>query len=257
MRLPQYINYLILSLNFITLGCGSSQSGLALPTSGASNVREEFDPYTLNDDDFLLQPTSSTQSVSEQISLPNIARPQPTSISKRTSGYRVQIAAVLDRARAEMLQQSIQRKLQALTYVYYDDDTHLYKIQAGNNSTPAEAKQLRDDIRAQGYPEAYVIRTQIEVTDTRPQIKKPVKTRGFRLQVFSASTRQAAEDARNRAKQHLSRDDVFIDFDPPYFKVRVGNFKTRKEAEKLLKTAQKQGYETPFVVETQIQTSPQ
>ena len=148
MRLSQHINCFILLLGFVTLGCGSSQSGLALPTSGPSKVREEFDPYTLNDDNFLLQPNSPTQSVSEKISQPYIALPEPTSISKRTSGYRVQIAAVLDRARAEMLQQSIQRLLQALTYVYYDDDTHLYKIQAGNIGTPAEAEGLRDDIRS-------------------------------------------------------------------------------------------------------------
>ncbi|MBT3604580.1 MAG: SPOR domain-containing protein [Candidatus Latescibacteria bacterium] len=260
MRQSQYINYFILLFGAVIFGCGSTQSGLELPTSGPSTIREEFDPYTLNDDDFLLQPTSRarTQITSNPTTPIITAQPAPTSLSKQTSGYRVQIAAVLDRSRAEALQKSIQRQLQALTYVYYDEDTHLYKIQAGNHSTPAESEKLRDQIRAQGYPEAYVVRTQIEMTTTvQPQIKKPVKTRGFRLQIFSASTRQAAEDARNRAKQQLSRDDIFIDFEPPYFKVRIGNFKTRKDAEKLRDTAKKQGYETPFVVETQIQTSPQ
>lgn len=252
----QHIHYCILFLGVILWGCGSSQSGAILPTSGPTSIREEFDPYTLNDDVFLLQPTSAPQATSAPSAQVPVKLPEPTSLSKRTSGYRVQIAAVLDRARAETLQKSIQRELQALTYVYYDEDTHLYKIQAGNHTLPAESEKLRDDIRAQGYPEAYVVRTQIETTDTRPKIKAPVKTRGFRLQIFSASTRQAAEDARNRAKQQLSRDDIFIDFEPPYFKVRVGNFKTRKDAEKLRDTAKKRGYETPFVVEAQIQNTP-
>lgn len=256
MKFSQQAYYWALSFVILTIGCGSSQTGLALPQAGSTAIREEFDPYTLNDDDFLLQP-SGTQSKTTSLSESPTPMPEPTTLSKKTSGYRVQIAAVLDRARAEALQQSIQRQLQTLTYVYYDEDTHLYKIQAGNNTTPAEAEKLRDDIRTQGYPEAYVVRTQIEVTDTRPQIKAPVQTRGFRLQIFSASTRQAAEDARNRAKQLLRRDDIYIDFEPPYFKVRVGNFNTRKDAEKLSETAKKQGYETPFVVESQIQNTPQ
>ena len=256
MNKNQHIYYGILSLTLVLWGCGSSQPGAVLPTSGPTTIREEFDPYTLNDDVFLLQPTSAPQITPTPNTQAPVALPEPTTLSKRTSGYRVQIAAVLDRTRAEALQQSIQRELQTLTYVYYDEDTHLYKIQAGNHTLPAQAEKLRDDIRTQGYPEAYVVRTQIEITDTRPQIKKPVKTRGFRLQIFSAATRQAAEDARNRAKQQLSRDDIFIDFEPPYFKVRVGNFTTRKEAEKLRETAQKRGYETPFVVETQIQNAP-
>jgi cell division septation protein DedD len=256
MRHAQHTNYLFLLLGIVLWGCGSSQSGLALPTSGSATIREEFDPYTLNDDDFLLQPQTRAQTITTPAAQAPISLPDPVSTAKRVSGYRVQIAAVLDRTRAEALQQNIQRQLQTLTYVYYDEDTHLYKIQAGNTSTPAQAEKLRDDIRTQGFPEAYVVRTQIEMTDTQPQITAPVKTLGFRLQIFSASTRQAAEDARNRAKQKLSRDDIFIDFEPPYFKVRVGNFKTRKDAEKLLETIKKQGYETPFVVETQIQNSP-
>jgi len=250
------MNYLFLLVGVILWGCGSSQSGLSLPQTGSTTIREEFDPYTLNDDDFLLQPQTRTQTITAPTAQTPVSLPDPISTSKRVSGYRVQIAAVLDRTRAEALQQNIQRQLQTLTYVYYDEDTHLYKIQAGNTSTPAQAEKLRDDIRTQGFPEAYVVRTQIEMTDTQPQITTPVKTRGFRLQIFSASTRQAAEEARNRAKQQLSRDDIFIDFEPPYFKVRVGNFKMRKDAEKLLETIKKQGYETPFVVETQIQNSP-
>lgn len=256
MRHANHTNYFFLLLGVILWGCGSSQSGLTLPQTGPTSIREEFDPYTLNDDDFLLQPPTRTQNAPIPTAKTTISVPDPVSTSKRISGYRVQIAAVLDRTRAEALQQNIQRQLQTLTYVYYDEDTHLYKIQAGNTSTPAQAEKLRDDIRTQGFPEAYVVRTQIEMTDTQPKITAPVKTRGFRLQIFSASTRQAAEDARNRAKQQLSRDDIFIDFEPPYFKVRVGNFKTRKDADKLLDTIKKQGYETPFVVETQIQNSP-
>ena len=53
-----------------------------------------------------------------------------------------------------------------------------------------------------------------------------------------------------QARVQLARDDVFIDYEPPYFKVRVGNFQTRNNAEKLLEEVTKKGYETAFIVQT-------
>ena len=189
--------FFVILVGMTTSGCGSSQSGLALPASASSSIREEFDPFTLNDDDFLLQPITGGKAISESKSPISVTAPQPTSSTAAALGYRIQIAAVLDRSRAEALQQELQRQLQVLTYLYYDTDTHLYKIQAGNNGTPAEAESLKERVRTKGYPEAYVVRTQIEVTDTRPtRTTAPTKTRGFRLQVFSASTGR-----RRRPKQ--------------------------------------------------------
>ena len=52
------------------------------------------------------------------------------------------------------------------------------------------------------------------------------------------------------ARVQLARDDVFIDFESPYFKVRVGNFQTRNNAEKLLEEVREKGYETAFIVQT-------
>jgi cell division protein FtsN len=241
--------YFVLVLLF--LGCAGSQSQMAAPPMGGSSaIREEFDPYTLNDDDFLLQPAARAEVAPPQ------AAPLLTEATRKTAGFRVQIAAVLDRTRAESLRERIQREVQALTYIYYDEDTHLYKIQAGNSRTPEQAERLRDNIKAQGFPEAYVVRTQIEVTDVQPQVRRPVTTSGYRVQIFSSSTRHAAEESQTQASAQLNRDDVFIDFEPPYFKVRIGNFQARKDAEKFLDEAKKKGYETPFIVQAQIRTSP-
>ena len=38
-------------------------------------------------------------------------------------------------------------------------------------------------------------------------------------------------------------------FESPYFKVRVGNFQTRNDAEILLEEVTKKGYETAFIVQ--------
>ncbi|MCY3682061.1 MAG: SPOR domain-containing protein [Gemmatimonadetes bacterium] len=219
-------------------GCVAQQNQLVPPADSpmadssvadSSAVREEFDPQTLMDDDMVLQ-------------TPARAEAMPPAEGSQIEGFRVQVAALRDHNRAEALREQIQRDAQVLTYIYFDEDIQLYKIQAGNSHTPESAEILRDAIRALGFPDAYVVRTQI--ANVQPQA-----TLGFRVQIFSSSTRVSAENAQMQARVQLARDDVFIEFEPPYFKVRVGNFQTRNDAEILLKEVTKKGYETAFIVQ--------
>ena len=198
----------------------------------SSAVREEFDPQTLMDDDPVLQ-------------TPARAEAMPPAEGSQIEGLRVQVAALRDHNRAEALREQIQREAQVLTYIHFDEDIQLYKIQAGNSHTPESAEILRDAIRALGFPDAYVVRTQI--VNVQPESDA---TSGFRVQIFSSSTRGSAENAQMQARVQLARDDVFIEFEPPYFKVRVGNFQTRNDAKILLEEVTKKGYETAFIVQT-------
>ena len=147
-------------------GCSGTRPQTSPSDAGSSAAREEFDPYTLNDDDFLLRPTSST-SPTRPTKDTAVAPVKIT--SKKTEGYRVQLAAVLDRARADLLLKRIPQELQKLADVIYDQDTHLYKIQAGHCQTPVEAERLRDEFKKLGFQEAYVVRTQIVQTPLSPR----------------------------------------------------------------------------------------
>ena len=220
-------------------GCVAQQTQLVPPADSpmadssavdSSAAREEFDPQTLMDDDLVLQ-------------TPARAEAMPPAEVSQIEGFRVQVAALRDHNRAEALHEQIQRDAQVLTYIHFDEDIQLYKIQAGNSHTPESAETLRDAIRALGFPDAYVVRTQI--ANVQPQA-----TSGFRVQIFSSSTRGSAEGAQMQARVQLARDDVFIDFESPYFKVRVGNFPMRNDAEILLEEVKKKGYETAFIVQT-------
>ena len=218
------------------IGCVAQQPQLAPPADSpkadSPAVREEFDPQTLMDDDPVLQTPARAEAI------------PPAEVSQ-IEGFRVQVAALRDYNRAESLREQIQRDAQVLTYIHLDEDIQLYKVQAGNSRTPESAKTLRDAIRALGFPDAYVVRTQI--VNVQPESDA---TSGFRVQIFSSSTRGSAENAQMQARVQLARDDVFIDFEPPYFKVRVGNFQTRNNAEILLEEVTKKGYETAFIVQT-------
>ena len=219
------------------IGCVAQQTQLAPPADSpkadSPAAREEFDPQTLMDDDPVLQTPAHTEAI------------PPAEVSQ-IEGFRVQVAALRDHNRAEALREQIQRDAQVLTYIHLDEEIQLYKIQAGNSRTPESAKTLRDAIRALGFLDAYVVRTQI--VNVQPE---SYATSGFRVQIFSSSTRGSAENAQMQARVQLARDDVFIDFEPPYFKVRVGNFQTRNDAEILLEEVTKKGYETAFIIQTE------
>jgi hypothetical protein len=60
-------------------------------------------------------------------------------------------------------------------------------------------------------------------------------TSGYRVQIFFGSSRQAAYDAQAKFNEEYPEHRTYITYNEPNFKVRAGDFRTRLEAEKLLK----------------------
>ncbi|PSL49864.1 sporulation related protein [Chitinophaga niastensis] len=56
---------------------------------------------------------------------------------------------------------------------------------------------------------------------------------GFRVQVISTNKRGDANEAKARVMQLYGDYRTYLDFQAPYFKVRVGDFKSREEATEL------------------------
>ena len=92
------------------------------------------------------------------------------------------------------------------------------------------------------------------VTDTS-QIEQPQYIQGFRVQVFASPDRQTALEVRHRAELFLE-EDVYLEFEAPYYKVRVGDCLSFAEAETLLKKIRKKGYSDAFRVRTTIKLQP-
>ncbi len=73
---------------------------------------------------------------------------------------------------------------------------------------------------------------------------------GFRVQVFSDSGNRSRENARRaKARFRLNNDEIpaYVVFDAPSYKVEVGDFITRLDAERLLRELKSQ-YPGAFVV---------
>jgi hypothetical protein len=58
---------------------------------------------------------------------------------------------------------------------------------------------------------------------------------GFRVQIFFGSHRKAALDAKTKYLELYPGEEVYMIYQQPYFKVRVGDFRTHLDAQPLLR----------------------
>lgn len=85
---------------------------------------------------------------------------------------------------------------------------------------------------------------------------KPSRTAfGFRVQIFAFAERPRAELAFNNAKLRINAP-IYLEVlpgDPAPYKIRVGNFQTREEAEKYRDFLRQNGYPDAFIVQCEIE----
>jgi len=80
---------------------------------------------------------------------------------------------------------------------------------------------------------------------TTPQIT------GYRLQLFFDSNKSAIDDARSRFIAMFPKVDTYVEFTAPHYFLKVGDFRTQMEAEKVKAEAEK-SFPTSFVVREKV-----
>jgi hypothetical protein len=75
---------------------------------------------------------------------------------------------------------------------------------------------------------------------------------GFRIQLFSSSSIDEATAAKAAAVTKFSSDSIYVIFDAPVYKVRVGDFIRRYEANQRLPEFVAQGYRDAWVVPDRV-----
>lgn len=80
---------------------------------------------------------------------------------------------------------------------------------------------------------------------------------GFRVQVLTTNKRNEALDAKAKVMQLYPDYRSYVDFEAPYFKVRIGDFRTRDEATELRQKLSDLFSGGVFVVPTIINVSPE
>lgn len=76
---------------------------------------------------------------------------------------------------------------------------------------------------------------------------------GFRVQLFATKDYYEAVNKRDEASERFDAV-VHMDFDPPYYKIRVGDYTRRDEAEEARLGARELGYLDAWIVRTLITT---
>jgi len=97
-----------------------------------------------------------------RISSPTAIPQKPT---KKGYGYRVQIFAFSERSRAELAYQDAKLRLSVPVYLVEEQgaDNTPYKVRVGNFLTREEAEKYRDFLRQNGYPDAFIVPSEIEL----------------------------------------------------------------------------------------------
>lgn len=90
-----------------------------------------------------------------------------------------------------------------------------------------------------------VLNAQNDPNDSKTEI-------GYRVQIFSTSDYMQAIKIDSLARLRW-KDKVYLRFDSPYYKIRIGNASQRDAADRLQQEAVRAGYRTAWVVRTEIQ----
>jgi hypothetical protein len=83
-------------------------------------------------------------------------------------------------------------------------------------------------------------------------VVETVEVQGFRIQVFASSSIDDASAAQIVAREKVVTDSVYVVYDPPVYKVRVGDYATRLEANQRLPRLVHLGYTDAWVVSDKI-----
>lgn len=81
------------------------------------------------------------------------------------------------------------------------------------------------------------------------------QVQGYRVQIFASQDRARAEEMKRKATATFNIP-IYVDFEPPWYKVRGGDYETEEEARAMLEKIKARGYEwrelTPLVVRSYI-----
>ena len=107
----------------------------------------------------------------------------------------------------------------------------------GEESTGTEIPQ--EDQPSPGLPEDSL------------SMSHPGVTQGYRVQIYLSDSLPEAARVMAEARERF-QEEVYLEYDAPYYKVRVGDCQTESMGQELLKTAHDLGYKDAWLVYTTI-----
>ena len=133
-------------------------------------------------------------------------------------------------------------------------------------STTEEKKEVAEDFDITPYETEIEIETPPITTDKLPpdvwyefstistdSLRKIIGTTdGYRVQVLSTDDVDEANLVRAEIYEKASRKEVYVIFEPPFYKVKVGDFTSKSEAENLRFKLTQLGYTESKVIQETV-----
>lgn len=82
------------------------------------------------------------------------------------------------------------------------------------------------------------------------------QVQGYRVQVFSSTDIDAARTKLAEAEEMVPGEWFYLDFDPPVYKIRAGNFVTKFEADRFARSMIEKGFPGSWSVPTRVFKNP-
>jgi hypothetical protein len=79
---------------------------------------------------------------------------------------------------------------------------------------------------------------------------------GFRVQIYSTTDIDAAKAKKQEAESDFPTEWFYLQYDPPTYKIRGGNFLQRYEAERFVKLAVEKGFTDSWAVPEKVLRQP-
>ncbi|MFH1008023.1 MAG: SPOR domain-containing protein [Candidatus Latescibacterota bacterium] len=129
-----------------------------------------------------------------------------------------------------------------------DDDVSLADI-LGTESSPAQKTEEFPGMGTENPSKNED--TESPADSTQVEAVQMEETSGWRVQIFASDQFGAAQKAKEAAMAAFGVP-VYVPFETPYYKVRIGNCRSLAEAENLVREAKRKGYRTAFRARTTI-----
>ena len=88
------------------------------------------------------------------------------------------------------------------------------------------------------------------IIDSIKQLKLNINE-GYRIQIFESTVSSIAR-AEAKRFQNILGDSVYIDFEAPLYKLRIGNFVERKKAERAIESIERLGAKDAWIIRAKI-----
>jgi cell division protein FtsN len=168
-------------------------------------------------------------------------------------GWRIQVGAFSSQESAFDLKQDLISQTGRKVHLHYESG--LWRVRVGEFADSASAAGfLREAVAPIGYKDAVLVRDRIPMD--RETLPAPPTVRGYRLQAYALSSRDSALAKARDLAVNVPEAAVHVIQAGELYKVQLGDFRTRAEADSLLTRIQGKANLLPIVVEATVPVDP-